>query len=256
MPTDWQIIPPTDPRWTEADPADREWATKLAGELLQARVSIFGLHEAAVRPCLQPKERNTYRGTGGVPSGMAWTPGVALGQYGTAGTCGCGSPNCCVGAHEVWLPGPVHSVVEVKVDGVVLPSAAYRVRNQRWLLRVDGQPWPKHQDLDRLDDEPGTWLVRYMRGIEVPLAGQAAAGALALELLLARTGGPCALPQRVTSVTRQGMSVELADLQAMFEHGAFGIPLVDQWLAIVNPNGLQGDPTVWSPDGPRAAVIQ
>ena len=44
------------------------------------------------------------------------------------------------------LPGPVDSIIEVRIDGELIPEGAYRVRNRRWLRRIDGLEWPATQE--------------------------------------------------------------------------------------------------------------
>ncbi|TWS24421.1 hypothetical protein FK268_12595 [Tsukamurella sputi] len=256
----WPVDEPTDAVWAAATPDARQKAKARAISLLWERTAqVFGLVEQVVRPCTDPRAVSSYRGGSGIPSGMAWTPGMMLGNIGAAGPCGCGSPNCYVGAHETPLPGPVNRVLEVKIADQVLPPAAYRVRNSRWLLRIDGQAWPT-QNLNAPEGADGTWVVRYVRGLPVPAAGQAAAGALASYLLkrahdraTAACGG---LPERVKQVTRQGVSAELVDEQGLFENGATGIEVVDQWLAVVNPDGRRQASRVINPQRRDAVQLR
>ena len=41
--------------------------------------------------------------------------------------CGCAGPCSCRARCEAYLPGPIAEIIEVKVDGLVLDPAAYRV---------------------------------------------------------------------------------------------------------------------------------
>ncbi|WP_280758935.1 hypothetical protein [Prescottella agglutinans] len=151
----------------------------------------------------------------------------------------------------------MHSIVRVLVDGVTIPPEAYRIRNSRWLIRVDGKLWPQRQNLAVADDAVGAFTVTYMQGIEVPLGGQLAAGDLALEFLRARkSDGRCKIPDRAISVSRQGVDIELVDAQVLFEQGLTGIAAVDQWIASVNPHKLKSRPRVFSPDATRVARIR
>lgn len=160
---------------------------------------------------------------------------------------GCG----CQRLEQISLPGRVHRVIEVRVDGQQVDPGAYRVDNWRWLLRVDGGRWPHRQDLAAAPDAPGAFTVTYERGSPVPVAGRWAAGQLACELARAMTGDKaCRLPRRVASVVRQGVSTEFADPAQLARDGMTGIPEVDGWLAAVNPHRLPHDSVVWSPDLP------
>lgn len=56
---------------------------------------------------------------------------------------------------------------------------------------------------------------------------------LAEEYLKAREGKPCQLPERISSVTRQGMSWTILDPQDFLTDGLTGIAQVDHWLSVV-----------------------
>ncbi len=247
----------TVPEWSDATEEERTRAVELATNILWSLTGrVFGLVEATVRPCFGPRDGSTYRGTAGNGRDAYWWPGL-INQTWSVGGCGC-SPGCnCVGPSEVALPGPVHSIVQVLVDGETVLPEAYRIRNSRWLIRVDGKPWPQHQNLAAADDQLGAFAVTYRQGIEVPLGGQIAVGDLALEFLRARKAdGRCKLPDRAISVSRQGIDIELVDAQVLFEQGLTGIASVDQWIAAVNPHKARSRPRVYSPDAPRVARIR
>ncbi|WP_139812893.1 hypothetical protein [Prescottella equi] len=252
--TGWDVVS-TSPEWAEATPEEKSGPETLAVHLLWSLTGrVFGLSEATVRPCFGPRDGSTYRGTAGRDA--YWWPGL-INQTWSVGGCGC-SPGCnCVGPSEVALPGPVHSIVRVIVDGETLPTATYRIKNSRWLIRVDGKPWPQQQNLSVADDAAGAFTVTYMQGIEAPLGGQLAAGDLALEFLKARkSDGRCKLPDRAISVSRQGIDIQMVDAQVLFEQGLTGIASVDQWIASVNPHKIRSRPRVFSPDSPRVARIR
>lgn len=96
--------------------------------------------------------------------------------------------------------------------------------------------------------------VEYAFGAGIPPGGKNAVVKLASELLLSGMGAPCALPERVTSITRQGMSFTLLDPQDFLEHGRTGIYEIDLMLKAVNPAGALKRPRVFSPDLRRAEV--
>lgn len=182
-----------------------------------------------VRPCT-PLVSLGY--TGGASYGIAYGPGPLVGSW-----CGCATPSVCgcASASTVALPGyPATSVEEVWVDGTELAPEQYQLLGQL-LVRTDGDRWPCCQDLAVAGDQPGAWQVAYTWGAEPPLAGQYAAAALACELWRATspdpdTVGACRLPKRVTSVTRQGVTLAMLDPMSMFPDGMTGLPEVDLWL--------------------------
>lgn len=210
-------------------------AVQLASETLWlATAHTYGLVTTRTRPVCQ--------------QGAGWPPRAAItgGRWrNTASSCGYG----CCGAAGVRLPGPVHEVLAVRVDGQLLPAEQWRVAGDR-LTRVDGV-WPAVQNLALPDTEPGTWSVTYDRGIAPSTAGRAAVTALAVELNRARTGdGKCKLPQRVQTITREGITMTLLDPQEFLDKGRTGLPDVDRWLVLVNPGGQRSPSVVASVDYP------
>lgn len=147
---------------------------------------------------------------------------------------------------------PLREILEVKIDGATLAASAYRIDDARWLVRVDGEPWPATNDLHLADTETGTWSVRFEFGDDPPVDGVRACCALAGELALTFTRDDKArLPSRTTQLNRQGVSLTLMDPEQLLEGGLFGIPEVDYFLRSVNPHGLARAPAVVSPDLPR-----
>ena len=236
---DWPLIIPTHRQaaWEAASTADRAAATALAVQLLHALTGrVFGVVEVTVRPCGVPAPTfSTYGGQ--------WGAGPLL-----LSACGCTTSDCpCKAGSEIALPGPVDEVTSVLVDGEVVDPAAWKVRDRRWLCRIDGQAWPHRQDMTADDDQLGAFAVTYKRGVPAPAAGQSAAGLLATEILSGMGGGACALPPNVTSVARQGVNIEV-DPVAYLDAGLTGIASVDQWIRSINPHALRSRPRVLSPD--------
>jgi hypothetical protein len=75
-----------------------------------------------------------------------------------------------------------------------------------------------------------------------------AAAILACELVKAHLGVDCALPARVQTLTRQGMSMAILDPQEFLAFGRTGLYEVDLAIAAVNPHGLRRRATAWSPE--------
>ncbi len=252
-PCEWPILP-TCPEWVaDADPnsaqgkAQARAAAMAIGLLWRLTARVFGVCEVTVRPCFRPPdESTTYRGHGA--AGPSYWPGLLAGQWYNTGPCGCSSRcDCLVPDSMLSLPGPVVSVLEVRVDGEVVDPATYRIKDNRWLIRIDGT-WPQDQDIQAADTEIGAFVVRYRKGVAVPLDGQYAAGDLACELLRGMNGGACALPARAVSVARQGVDVQLLDPAQYLDAGMTGIPSVDQWVKSTNPGKAYSRPRVFNPD--------
>lgn len=202
-----------------------------------------------VRPC----------GTGGICAGWAWplTPreygwltfaqyGGLWGWYWPDGRRGCG----CQHVSRVHLPDyPVTSITEVTIDGVAVDPDTYALREFRYVDRLDTALWPSCQDMRRPLGEEGTWGITYVWGAPIPASGVQAAAVLACELYKDFIGGDCRLPKNVTQLTRQGVSMQLATVWGQVNGvWATGLKEIDAFLQAVNPAGLTGPTTVWSPD--------
>jgi hypothetical protein len=138
--------------------------------------------------------------------------------------------------HRVRLPRPdVTEVTSVVLDGV--PFTAWRVSGN-WLIRTDHRGWPMCN----------TTLVTYTYGKPVPAGGRLAAIVLATELGKAFAGKACALPTRVTSVTRQGVTFTALESLEILKEDLVGVHSVDLWLRKVNPGQVTRGAQVWSPD--------
>lgn len=199
----------------------------------------------------------------------AWVSSAAWGGAGVGpwywrnecgDTCGCGYLS------EVELSGyPVQQILEVKINGTVLPlldsnnNPNYRLDNRRTLVRMNdpGPPpnpraWPACQDMSLDDTQDSTFAITYTWGTDVPWIGRQAAAQLARELYKASNNQTCQLPTKVTKIVRQGITMErVVPMADMLRGGATGLQLVDAFIAQYNPTKMRRRPAVWSPDWPR-----
>lgn len=157
-------------------------------------------------------------------------------------------------AYEITLGnGPIRAVTNVTIDGVTLDPSKYRVDDERYLVRQDGNPWPYVNDFTKPAGAVGTWSVTYSFGQTPPSDGVQAAVLLAVELLRARLGDDaCKLPDRVQSVSRQGVTLTMLDPNAFLDKGRLGIPEIDAFVQSVNPYSVAERAQVISPDIGRA----
>jgi hypothetical protein len=199
----------------------------------------FGVCSVIVRPCPEP----CYPPNGGSwLGGPGWYPMWDDGRWRNV-TCGCSGGGCFPGGPSViHLPGPVDSITEVKISGVVLDPAAYKLEGNL-LYRTGGEKWPS-QNLGRPLDEAGTWSVTYGKGIPVPAGVGVLVGLLAKEFISACTGGKCRLPRNVENVTRNGVSYRMVDPTPIYAARKTGLSEIDLWLTAVNPAGLMAPPRV------------
>lgn len=95
--------------------------------------------------------------------------------------------------------------------------------------------------------------VSYRYGSIPPTAGRMAARALAKQFTLAWEGSEeCSLPDRVTSVNRQGISYTILDQQDFIADLRTGVYEVDLFLKTTNPDRALRRARVFSPDTRRA----
>lgn len=137
---------------------------------------------------------------------------------------------------------PVRSITSVSVGGSALAASAYYVVNSAYLIRRDVCGWELRQGVE----------VAYSYGQNPPTAGRRAAAKLADELILAfNQSDACRLPDRVTSISRQGVSMTVLDPQDFLKDGRTGLYEVDLFIQAANPAGARKRPKVFSPDKPR-----
>lgn len=157
-------------------------------------------------------------------------------------TCGCsGVLN---GRHtRLRLRGaPVRHVTRVSKSGVDLDPSEYKIVNGS-VLQLTGS-----QSADGLE-------VTYTYGVNVPTSGQRSARLLARELVKGWSGEECLLPDRVTNVTREGISFTIMDKQDFLDEGRTGIYEVDLFLRAANPDKARKPARIFSPDKAKAIRV-
>lgn len=132
-------------------------------------------------------------------------------------------------------------LVRSMYNGQVINPDSYYVAEHSTLIAYKGTPWP-----------PGNLEVTYTYGAQVPTSGRMAAKLFAIELIKYWSGDDCALPDRVTSVSRQGVSYTILDNQDFLENMRIGIYAIDLFLKTANPSKALAPSKVFSVDVPRA----
>lgn len=96
--------------------------------------------------------------------------------------------------------------------------------------------------------------VLYNAGSTITASARQAALALAHEYWLATSRcddcDGCSLPERTTSVVREGLSYTVADADDPLNSGHTGILAVDAWVRMVNPHRAMTRSGVYTPDSP------
>jgi hypothetical protein len=244
----------------EVEPELEATAAMIATEILWNRTKRqFGLCSVSLRPCRKdclpagpwiPQVGGWYDFTG---SSWPFPQPALIGGAWINIACGsCFSDCSCSHISEVRLPYPVAAITEVKVDGVVLPPTAYRVDNYNLLVRIDGEEWPRCNDMNLDDTEVGTWSVTADYGQDVPELGKLAAGQLAVEIAKrCINASGCVLPSgTVPEVTRQGVKKVFFDSETAFKGGMTGMYWPDLFIKTFNPSGT-GLANIFDIDGPK-----
>lgn len=134
-------------------------------------------------------------------------------------------------ADRIRLPGyPVVEVEQVVIDGEAVSDERYRIEDSRWLVWIPDEDTPGAvRSWPRVEG----WYITYVYGTLPPPGGREAAAALGQQLALScsPTGdGECRLPERVTSITRQGLTMAILDPLTLFSEGRTGLVEVDMWI--------------------------
>lgn len=147
----------------------------------------------------------------------------------------------------------ISEVTEVVVAGVTLTAGTdYRVDRWRWLLRLgEGNVWPRCTDVEDPDGFHATWTYgRYpsasiLRGVAL----------FASEMAKKCAGLKCEIPQRVTTIVREGVTYTIIDSMKMLDEGKTGFYPLDAAIA-ADKIGRKVRPGMFDPDSctTRAAV--
>lgn len=108
--------------------------------------------------------------------------------------------------------------------------------------------WPECQDLSVDDTHENTYSITVTFGKEPPALIKLAASSLACELIKSCVGQPCMLPQRVQSISRQGITIGMLDPMDFLKQGSTGIYIVELARNTFNPNRLMRNSRVFSID--------
>jgi hypothetical protein len=264
LPCNWTVDTGCcDDVWASADVATQTAAAEYgAFSVWAATGRRFGACTRTVRPCGRDCSENLGWGSGYYWSEGTWFPYILNGVWRNC-WCGGGAGCQCKAQCQVWLTPPVSGIVEVRFsDGTVVDPATYRVDDWQWLVRQgpdlddEGGCWPNHNDYDfpvtgaLAPSDKTAWEVTYLWGIPVPAVLQRAAGELACEWIKNCSGAECRLPQRVTSIARQGVSISLADVDQLLQNGLTGLTTVDSIIQRFNPGRLPSRMHIASPDLP------
>ena len=254
----------SDPRLSsvEVDPTTAAAMATVASDVLyalSARQFTGNCGPVTVRPISRPTDIDQRFGNRNTPSGYM-SMGNAATAYGAPGSGAFNSYGTSKPSEVELGAYPVTEIVLVKIDGVTIPADEYYLQNRRVLVRsmptmdtnaTERNGWPVNQILSLPDDQEGTFSVTYLYGVPPPALGVVACKALAVQLTLNALDQENSLPQRVTSMTRQGVTTAVVDVMDFFQRGLTGIYEVDLFVETYNPTKSRGRTQIFSPDTGR-----
>ena len=235
---------------------------------LSGRMFTGDCGPVTVRPVSRPTDQDTRSSTPlgwfsvwGTASGYGAQPAGVLAHYGS------------VEPPTITLPYPVTEVLQVLIDGEVIPgpydpvtqTGEWELRDFQELVRIRPTAastptqrwgWPTSQIMDLPDSEEGTFSVTVTFGTPPPAMGELAARKLGEYLALPQLGDTTHYPKRIVQMSRQGVSAQIASVIDILEKGSLGIWECDAFLLAVNPSKNQRQAAVYSPDTGRQARRQ
>jgi hypothetical protein len=233
--------------WSGLDPAVQVASKEFAALFMWAATGrMYGLCDVTVRPCgLKRCQDGLGEFWGYDWSGGTWVPYIFNGTW---FNCACAGICCCDPRCQLRLMGPVDSITQVTIGGVVVDPGTYRVDDNHWLVRTGGECWPVCADMDT-DDGANVLVVTYKRGDPIPTPLLTASSTLACEFGKACTpGAECRLSSRVTSLARNGITIDMLDPTEILEGGLTGMWEVDMVITALNPYRLKQRLRIYAPE--------
>ena len=228
-----------DAAWDGYDPNIQANADALAWEALHYLTGgRVGNSAVRLRPC-------AARCSDG-----AWEPQMRNGEWYNV-ICQHTPTDCsCAALATLNVPTEVAEILTIWDDGASLTEGADWLGYNGYtkLVRLGGSDWPTCQDYTVAYNAAGALTIEYVPGVYPSSVGLVAAGTMASEFAKALTGGKCKLPSAITSLTRNGISLDYQE--GYFPNNVTGMIVVDTYVSSLNPNSLRQSPVVWSPDLP------
>lgn len=167
-------------------------------------------------------------------------------------TCGCSPAQVNLG---FW---PITELITVRYEGVTYTGTdltdTFHVNDFRFLARNDGEPfhtgnqWAISGGTYDSEESGYVFEVTLNHGIQIPRLLTRATRALAGQFVSACCGKPCKLPERVTSVSRSGLTMDVASASDLLRDGRTGIYEVDLAIQVFNPSKLQSPSFLFMPN--------
>ena len=144
---------------------------------------------------------------------------------------------------------PVLELTDITISGVPMDVDHFAVYDHSFIA-------PNSTGCVDTCFDPCRAVVTYRWGTKPPPIGKMAALELADQFVKAvECPSECKLPERITSVSRQGVSFQVFDPQDFMNEGRTGLYTVDIFLKTVNPDRAQKRARVFSPDLPQGRRV-
>lgn len=153
---------------------------------------------------------------------------------------------------------PITELLSVRYEGTTYTGTDltdnFHVNDWRFIARNDGErilpgnQWAIAEGSYDTPDHGEVFEVTLRHGIKIPSLIKRATRKLACYWISQQDGldTPCKLPQRTTSMTRAGITMDIASAVDMLRDGQSGIYEVDLAVMTFNPSKLQSPSFVWS----------
>lgn len=139
---------------------------------------------------------------------------------------------------------PIRNIVEIVENGKVLPPDSYTIRERAFLRKRNGGVWQM---------SPSSELaVTYEYGALPPTMGVDEAIKLADQFMLYEEGSDeCILPEMVSAVERQGVSIAVINPNDIIQNGFTGIRSTDMFIKTYNPSRAKVKSKIYIPGRPN-----
>ena len=157
---------------------------------------------------------------------------------------------------SLWLKPPMRRIIDLRVDGEPIDTTwVYLAGNKLHASHGYGDedslmiPWPT-QNTDRPPGGIDTWDLTVEHGAGPPEPLREAASRLATEIVKQCCGQECDLPDNVSSISRDGVTITFNPPAP----GRTGIPFIDAQIGLYGVEGLAQRRRMFDPAGPRAQI--
>lgn len=170
--------------------------------------------------------------------------------------CVCG---CCTPKQVNLGLWPITDLISVRYQGTTYTGSelydTFHINDWHYLARNDGEPFLNGNQWalsggthDNLSPDGYVFEATIEYGLKIPNLLKRATRDLACQFVAVCCDKPCKLPERVTSVSRVGVSFDVANVTDLLTQGRTGLYTVDLAIQTFNPSKLQSPSFIWHPE--------